>query len=326
MDNSDQTAATRLSTRLAELTPERRLLLERLLGGKGSPPPPAGAAPEPLTPAAFAGAAPELTHGPPGPGREAKTLCRRFFDVVNGQLDATVFGDFSYFLNFGYAPDRSREYAAVTLPEHYFNKNSAKLVLEVIGDCDLTDRRVLDVGCGRGGTAYVIHEFFRARTVTGLDLSPKAVAFCRARHAYRGVSFSEGDAENLPFPDASFDVVTNIESSQSYPDIAAFYSGVFRVLSPGGHFLYTDVLPVAQMSEWLGLLRVTGFVVERDRDITGNVLLSCDELARNRMQAFTGENDQSLMRNFLGAPGSEVYEEMKARRWTYRIFKLRKRG
>ncbi len=324
MSNPDKAATSKFRTRLSELSPEKRRLLDQLLKKKGEPTPQAQAAPELLVPATLEEAEPGLNEGAPDLAENAKVVCRRFFDVVNSQLDSTVFGQFSYFLNFGYVPDHNPQCAAVMLPDQFMNKNSVKLVLEVIGDCDLANRHVLDVGCGRGGTVYATHEFFKARSVTGLDLSPKAVEFCRQRHRYPGVSFFEGDAENLPFSDASFDVVTNIESSQSYPNIGAFYSSVFRVLSPGGYFLYSDVVPVQQWNYWLGLLRTTGFVVEKDRDITGNVLLSCDELARNRMQAFATENDPSLMQNFLGAPGSEVYEEMRAQRWSYRILKLRK--
>jgi hypothetical protein len=44
------------------------------------------------------------------------------------------------------------------------------------------------------------------------------------------------------------------------------------------------------------------------------------------VQAFQGGNDATLVRNFLAAPGSQVYEEMKGRAWVYRLFKLRRRA
>src|SRR5205823_14750178 len=90
---------------------------------------------------------------------EAKQNFRRFYNEVSKQLDASQFGPFSYFLNYGYVPDGGQELAAVPLPEKYFNKNSVKLVLEVVGDCPIDRQRVLDVGCGRGGTVYTLHQF-----------------------------------------------------------------------------------------------------------------------------------------------------------------------
>ncbi len=255
---------------------------------------------------------------------ERKANYRRFYDAVTKQLNATEFGQFSFFLNWGYVPDHNPQYAVIALPDYFLNKNSVKLVLEVIGDCVMTDRRVLDVGCGRGGTAYVIRNFFAVKSITGIDLSAQAISFCTETYRYPGVSFLEGDAEYLPFKDGSFDVVTNIESSHSYPDIKAFYAEVFRVLTNEGYFLYTDLIAVPQMREYVALLKDTGFIVERDQDITSNVLLSSDQIASSRVQAFGKANDAQLMNEFLCLPGSYQYNEMATRASNYRILKLRK--
>jgi SAM-dependent methyltransferase len=171
---------------------------------------------------------------------------------------------------------------------------------------------------------FVIKNFFEARSVQGIDLSSNAIAFCRANHRYDNVRFDEGDAERLPFPPEQFDVVTNVESSHSYPSIASFYNEVFRVLVPGGYFAYTDVMPVEDVPKNIGLLKAAGFALEIDRDITANVLLSCDEVARARVGAYDAGNDPELMNNFLSAPGSQVYQDMESGRWSYRIFRFRK--
>ena len=72
------------------------------------------------------------------------------------------------------------------------------------------------------------------------------------------------------------------------------------------------------------MLKNTGFTLEVDRDITANVLLSCDEVARARVGAYDAGNDPELMNNFLAAPGSQVYEDMRTGRWSYRIYRFRK--
>jgi SAM-dependent methyltransferase len=134
------------------------------------------------------------------------------------------------------------------------------------------------------------------------------------------LSFHQGDAENIPFDDASFDVVTNIESSHTYP-IQRFYASVKRMLRPGGYFLYTDLLPVGKMAQCNELLHELGFDLLSERDITQNVLLSCDEIAASRLSAF-GDVAGGSWDNILATPGSTVYESMKNGEWTYRILAL----
>jgi len=67
-----------------------------------------------------------------------------------------------------------------------------------------------------------------------------------------------------------------------------------------------------------------GFRLEVNRDITANVLQSCDEVAQTRLEAFGERNDPRLMQNFLATPGSQVYAEMQTGRWEYRILRATK--
>jgi len=310
------------SKRIAELPPEKRAQVWKLLKARGhvretKPPQPVkeSALENPLL----------LDASSPTEPSALKASYKRFYDSVSSQLNMSVFGEFSFFLNYGYLPDGSDEYAVVQLPGYFINKNSVKLVLELVGDCPVDGKRVLDVGCGRGGTLYTLKTFFKPATLAGLDLSTTAIEFDKKVHDDARTSFLEGDAESLPFRDGSFDIVTNVESSHSYPNVHRFYAEVYRVLTSGGYFLYTDALAIQQIATSLAYLNYVGFELERNRDITRNVLLSCDQVAAARVQAFDGRNDQQLMHNFLATPGSDVYKEMQSGRWEYRIFKLRKR-
>jgi ubiquinone/menaquinone biosynthesis C-methylase UbiE len=296
-----------VSKRLESLSPEKRRLLSLLLQKNEASPAPA----EPLNLGS--------SETPEG----AKATARKFYNTVSRQLNSTVFGKVSYFLNFGYLPDGSKQYSQVELPANVLNKNSVKLVLEVIGDCDLTGRKVLDLGCGRGGAVSVVHKYFQPESMTGLDLSSEAIAFCRREHRYSNAVFLEGDAERVPFPDNSFDVILNLESSHSYPDLFAFYGEVFRLLNRRGYFLYTDLYAVNRMNENVKKLLEIGFVLEKDRDITRNVLLSCNEISQRRAQAFHEGNNRDLMNEFLAVPGSAVYQDMANGVSTYRVFKAR---
>ncbi len=151
---------------------------------------------------------------------------------------------------------------------------------------------------------------------TGVDLAPEAVAFCRKTHRHPA-RFEVGDAEHLPFDDCAFDVVTNIESSHTYPNLRAFFAEVRRVLVSDGRFLYTDLLPVPRWMEIRALLGPLGFQIIHERNITRNVLASCDDVAATRAQAF-GERSATID-NFLALPGSAVYDQMRSGAWEYRI-------
>ena len=87
-------------------------------------------------------------------------------------------------------------------------------------------------------------------TYTGLDFNADGIAFCQKRHQLPGLDFVHGDAENLPFPDQSFDAVINVEASHCYPRFPQFLEEVARVLRPGGHFLYTDVRRRPEIARW----------------------------------------------------------------------------
>jgi ubiquinone/menaquinone biosynthesis C-methylase UbiE len=90
----------------------------------------------------------------------------------------------------------------------------------------------------------------RPASYVGLDLNPTGIEFCRSRHKLDGLEFEQGDAQELPFADESFDAVINIESSHLYPRFPRFLAEVERVLKPGGHFLYADARTSYEFPAW----------------------------------------------------------------------------
>jgi len=96
------------------------------------------------------------------------------------------------------------------------------------------------------------------------------------------------------------------------------------VLRPGGRFLYTDLMATELVEANVERLEGLGYSVERRRDITGNVLLSCDETAATHARAFIETNDDEIMSNFLAVPGSRLYDDMKNGNTRYMLFTLRK--
>jgi SAM-dependent methyltransferase len=99
---------------------------------------------------------------------------------------------------------------------------------------------LLDLGCGTGANLPMLREAVgRDGAVTGLDFSPLALQFARTHPASQGVLLLQGDAQRLPFPDASFDVVTMLDVLEHLPDDVCALQEVRRVLRPGGHFVFS---------------------------------------------------------------------------------------
>ena len=99
--------------------------------------------------------------------------------------------------------------------------------LEELKKDDFED--LLDVGCGTGPMVELLASEFPGRRYTGLDLTPKMVEVAEAK-GIEGAQFVVGDAEDLPFDDASFDAVICANSFHHYPNPQAFFDGVARVL------------------------------------------------------------------------------------------------
>jgi MPBQ/MSBQ methyltransferase len=93
---------------------------------------------------------------------------------------------------------------------------------------------VLDVGAGTGFTTEGIVERVDAENVTMLDQSPHQLARSHGRSALAACRRVQGDAEALPFPDASFDRYVSAGSIEYWPDPARAIAEAHRVLKPGG--------------------------------------------------------------------------------------------
>lgn len=94
--------------------------------------------------------------------------------------------------------------------------------------------RVLDVACGTGNLAIPLAR--RGAIVTGVDIAPNLLVQARERAASEGLSvqFDEGDAEQLPYADSSFDVVVTMFGAMFAPRPEMVASELARVLKPGG--------------------------------------------------------------------------------------------
>jgi ubiquinone/menaquinone biosynthesis C-methylase UbiE len=137
-----------------------------------------------------------------------------------------------------------------------FAKYLEKGALEFFDRLDIpSGTRLLDVACGAG--QLTIPAARKGIEVTGLDLAANLVQQARARAGAEGlkIQVDEGDAENLPYPDASFDVVMSLIGSMFAPRPELVASEMLRVCKPRGRVImgnWTSEGHVGQMFEVIG--------------------------------------------------------------------------
>lgn len=107
------------------------------------------------------------------------------------------------------------------------------------------ETRVLDTGCGLGGTPrHVAHGF--GVKVTGVDLTPEFIETAKELSALVGLSdltdFQVGSALDLPVADASSDLALMFHVGMNIEDKAAMMAEARRALAPGGVFAIYDVM------------------------------------------------------------------------------------
>jgi ubiquinone/menaquinone biosynthesis methyltransferase len=131
--------------------------------------------------------------------------------------------------------------------------------------------RVLDLACGTGDILF--HAARRARLAVGLDVTFRMLQLAAAKPGRASAPLVTGDMQALPFPAASFTVVTTGYGLRNVPHIEQAIDEIARVLAPGGRLLSLDFNRPAQpilRAAYLLYLTVVGsalgLVLHRDPD------------------------------------------------------------
>ena len=221
------------------------------------------------------------------------------------------------FMNFGYH-DQDRHIAIDEESEP--DKYSLQLYLHLISAVETEKKDIVEVGCGRGGGLSYIARSFPIASALGIDLNKRAVRFCNRHYQMKGLSFSQGDAQKLQLENDSCDIVINVESSHRYPNMTAFLKEVFRILRPGGYFLFTDFRYDNEMEELKKDLEESGLTVVKEKNINQEVTAALaldDGRRRDLIYKLAPKFLHNLALNFAGAKGSNTYINFATKKYVY---------
>lgn len=151
--------------------------------------------------------------------------------------------------------------------------------------------RLLDVACGAG--QLTLPAARRGIQVTGLDLAANLVQQARARAAEEGlqIQVDQGDAEILPYPDASFDVVMSLIGSMFAPRPDLVASEMVRVCAPAGRIIMGNWTPEGHIGQ---MFKVIGKHVPPPANVPSPLLWGDEATCRQRLG--TGVKDLKITR------------------------------
>ncbi len=154
-------------------------------------------------------------------------------------------------------------------------------------------KQMLDVGCGAGQTAIPAAK--NGVKVTGVDIASNLIEQARARAQSEGLdaTFEEGDAEQLNFPDASFDVVISLIGAMFAPQPAKVASELLRVCQPGGRIIMGNWTPRSLPGQ---MFKTIGKYITPPPDIPPPPLWGDEETVRQRLGQ--GTSSLTLTRRF----------------------------
>lgn len=228
------------------------------------------------------------------------------------------------FMNYGYLPpDGPFALDAAEEPERAF----IGLYHQAVAGLTLDGARILEVGCGHGGGAAWLARRAGVAGIVAVDRSGATVARARALNpGVPGLAFRTGDAEALPFPDACFDVVANIESSHCYGRMERFVAEVARVLRPGGCFTWADMRGRAMLPATARAFDHPGLVPEAEAVLNEGVLAALDAMEAAKAEEIARFAPlRRILGEFAGMRGSKLRGALETGEVLYLARRFRRR-
>jgi ubiquinone/menaquinone biosynthesis C-methylase UbiE len=225
-----------------------------------------------------------------------------YFDHLLAELaqnNAQLATSFGRHVHWGFWGDPAHQ----CVTDEDYAQAAERLTEQIVRLAKVNDgQKILDVGCGFGGTLAFLNERHGAMQLTGVNIDGRQLERARTQVSPangNSVEFVEADACALPFASGGFDHVLAVEAIFHFPSRSDFFSEASRVLKPGGILTLSDFVPSpaflpmaalassswfekynvfghcdirATFSRYRKLAEGAGFELAGERDITANTL------------------------------------------------------
>jgi ubiquinone/menaquinone biosynthesis C-methylase UbiE len=152
---------------------------------------------------------------------------------------------------------------APSYDRHWFQRSVfdpvQRTVLRLAAEQVARPEAILDVGCGTGRLLGLAHDRFPDARLVGVDAAIEMVRQAQASHPGGAIQFQQALAEELPFPDASFDLAFSTMTFHHWQSQSQGVAEIARVLTPRGRWLLAEFIPTGLVKYARRLLRLHQF-------------------------------------------------------------------
>jgi ubiquinone/menaquinone biosynthesis C-methylase UbiE len=134
-----------------------------------------------------------------------------------------------------------------------------RAVLQLAAEQVSRPSAILDVGCGTGKLLKSAEARFPGAKLVGVDAAMEMVKYAQTSNPTGTIQFQQAMAEELPFPNASFDLVFSTMTFHHWSNQTKGIAEVARILTPGGRWVLADFVASGFMRQVRSLLRLHQF-------------------------------------------------------------------
>ena len=206
--------------------------------------------------------------------------------------------------------------------EGYLSPGGDREVANIVRGLDLSDRSVLDIGCGLGGAAITLVRDHNARQVVAVDIEPavleRAHVLVERAELQTAIEIRQIEPGPLPFSDDTFDFIYVNSVSCHSRDLLTFFADPFRVLAPGGWLIGSEWFRGPNdkaYKQWDDLLRSRGlnfYFVTQPEFHTTLKLSGYEQITITDRSTAINEVAQEITTNVLGTLRQSLEESLGA--------------
>ena len=243
------------------------------------------------------------------------TQTRLLYKRVNTIFNSCKFSRLIRFMNMGYVSDEKENNNIPFIRNQMVNRNSFYLLYNLFGDFSFNRKVVVDFGCGRGGTLFYLKHLYDEVKLYGVDIDITGLKNISSNCSVAVVDCSR----DLPFRNSSIDVAIFLEVFHAIKKKRKLLENVTQILKVGGYIFLADMLDVKQWVKLRTFFMTNRLCIEREDDVTRNVICSCQEISANRIKVL-GNKEIGTM----AAPGSRTFNLLCERKRIYKFLVVKK--